>query len=133
MRVTKIIREYVEKTVGSLPKFKEHTPEEKEYEAMTEKVNTFVNNLDKEVDDYVNKKIAEFRANENIPEDIELINSHYTAIRKEYYGSQMRRAADRAREARVKAKNQAIEEILVSLELGGTRADLDNMIKALSE
>lgn len=133
MRVTKIIREYVEKTVGSLPKFKEATPEEKEYETLNEKVNTFVNNLDKMVDDYVSEKIAEFRANENIPEDIELTPSHYTAIRKECYKSKMRLTADRAREARVKAKNQAIEEILVSLELGGTRADLDNMIKALSE
>ena len=129
MRVTKIVREYIEEQVGKA--YATKTPEEIAMEKFNEMVSTFVNNLDKEIDTIVDNAIAQFRADNNVPNDFVINHSHYTAITKDTYNMAMRRDADKARDKRVKAKHNAIKDIILTLELGGTKADLDKMLKDL--
>ena len=129
MRVTKIVREYIEEQVGKV--YSTKTPEEIAMEQFNEMVGAFVINLDKEVNTMVDNAIAQFKADNNVPNDFVINHSHYTAITKDTWNMDMRREADKAREKRVKAKHNAIKDIILTLELGGTKADLDKMLKDL--
>lgn len=134
MRVTKIIKEYVEKTVSALPKFKDKTPEELAYKEMCAKIDSFKTGVADEVEHFVNEAIARFKAENNIPEDIEIkFQTSYYPISSSLWCSQIKCAADKSEKERATARNRAIEEILVNLELGGTKAELDEMLKALAE
>ena len=124
MRVTKIIREYVEKTVNTRLTFGE--PVEKFQEAK------------KAMDEYRAKaeedirKYAECRleaANRDLPEGFKLyIGSDHSIVRDSYYDAPLaKEAGAHEREIREKRK-QAIESILVELELGATKADLERLI-----
>ena len=129
MRVTKIVREYIEEQVGKV--YAEKTAEEKEYDFLCTKLNDFVNAIDNEVDHMVDEAIARFREENDIPLDVELKHSHYTAVKKETWGTQIRLKSDRAREKRVKERDEKVRDIILTLELGGTKADLDRMIAEL--
>lgn len=134
MRVTKIIREYVEKTVNALPKFKDKTTEEKAYDEIHSKIEAFKMGVADEVEAFVNEAIARFKEQNNIPNDIDIkFHSCYYPVQSSMYGSQIAKAHDKAKNDRTSAKYKAIEEILVNLELGGTRAELDEMLKKLAE
>ena len=130
MRVTKLIREYVEKTVSE--KFKTPTEKEVECQKLREKLSRFANIVDAEVHDFINQRIADFREQENIPQDITLKpRKYYVAVYYDITNSKIDIASDRAKDERIKRKNEAIENILLTLELGGTKADLDRMITEL--
>jgi hypothetical protein len=130
MRVTKLIREYVEKTVSE--KFKTPTEKEVEHQKLKDKLQQFASIVDAEVRDFVNQRIADFIEQENIPQDITLKPSgYYTAVKYDTANSQTSMTSNRARDERIKRKNEAIENILLTLELGGTKADLDRMIAEL--
>lgn len=130
MRVTKLIREYVEKTVSE--KFKTPTNKEVELQKLKDKLSQFANIVDDEVRDFVNQRIADFVEQENIPQDILLKPSgYYVAVKYDTANSEISMASNRARDERIKRKNEAIENILLTLELGGTKADLDRMIAEL--
>ncbi len=134
MRVTKIIRDYVEKTVSAMPKFKDKTPEELAYIEMQSKIVAFKEGVDDEVEHFVKEAIARFRAENNIPEDIEIkFQNSFHSISTSMWCSKIKAASDNSENARKSAKAKAIEEILVNLELGGTKAELDEMLKALAE
>ena len=134
MRVTKIIREYVEKTVSALPKFKNKTPEETAYDEMHSKIEAFKMGMADKVEVFVNEAIVRFKAQNNIPDDIDIkFHSCYYPVQSSMYGSQIAKAHDKAKNERTTAKHKAIEEILVNLELGGTRAELDEMLQKLAE
>lgn len=134
MKVTKIIRDYVEKTVSAMPKFKDKTPEELAYDEMQSKIIAFKEGVNDEVKHFVNEAIARFRAENNIPEDIEIKFYTYSSPVSSNMGcSKIKAASDTSERARTSAKVKAIQEILVNLELGGTKAELDEMLKALAE
>lgn len=137
MKVSKLIREYVEKSVAkAMPDRKEEVDEiQVEYEA-----------LEKDLDEYAKKRIAEFAEKHkgeirgyysgfgynNFEEEKEYlirnISVHTPSIRTklfdEIYEENKRLA---------KARRNAIEDILINLELGGTKADLDRMIAELGK
>lgn len=134
MRVTKIIRDYVEKTVSAMPKFKDKTPEELAYIEMQSKIMAFKEGVDDEVQHFVNEAITRFRTENNIPEDIEIkVQNSFYSVSTSMWGSKIKAASDKSENARKSAKVKAIEEILVNLELGGTKAELDEMLKTLAE
>ena len=134
MRVTKIIKDYVEKTVSAMPKFKDKTPEELAYKEMQSKINAFKTGIDDEVKHFVNEAITRFKTENNIPEDIEIeFRTCYCPVYTDMWSSKIKAASDQCENARKSAKVKAIEEILVNLELGGTKAELDEMLKALAE
>lgn len=137
MKVTKLIREYVEKSVAKAMPNKDEGKDEiqVEYEA-----------LEKDVLDYAKKRIAEFAEKHKGN-----IRGYYSGFgydefekEKEYLIGQIRvntpsirtKLSDEIYEENkrlAEARKNAIEDILINLELGGTKADLDKMIAELGK
>lgn len=127
MRVTKLIREYVEKKVReAYPK----SEAELIWAEKSRKVNEAITKANDIIEDYA-KKLGEeinfeFGLNEGYRikafEGRNWFGTSYHGDSEEYQAS--RKAEDERR----KKIAETIEEILISLELGGTRADLDEML-----
>ena len=127
MRVTKLIREYVEKKVKeAYPK----SEAEIHWEEKSNKVNEAITKANDLVEAYA-KKIGEeinfeFGLNEGYRikayEGRNWFSTSYYGDCEEYQAS---RKAENERQKKIA---ETIEEILISLELGGTRADLDEML-----
>ena len=124
MRVTKIIREYVEKTVNTrltfgepVKKFQEAKKAMEEYRARAEK----------DILKYAECQLE--AANRDLPEGFKLyIGSCNSIVRGSYCDAPLaNEACAHEREIREK-RRQAIESILVELELGATKADLERLI-----
>jgi hypothetical protein len=133
MRVTKLIREYVEKTIAEMPKFKDLTPVEQEYNALRSNLTDFQNSIDKEIDESVAEAIENFRLTHNLGADVKLEVSCYTKVNWSAYNSDLADKARAAERKRKEARNEAINEVLLSLELGADRKELDEMLKKLAE
>ena len=124
MRVTKIIREYVEKTINT--KLVYGAPKE-EYEAASKKLNDLGTEINEKVEAYAAQLIAE--AQPSLPEGFKLKLSNYNAVNWTSYDSPMYNKSQ-AHISEVKKKRAAaIESILVELELGATKADLERLIE----
>lgn len=133
MRVTKLIREYVEKSVGALPQYStEKTPEEIAFEECKNKVSDFERNLEDSIKAQVEREIKIFREENNIPDDISIERSSYRLLSWSTYASEISAKAQTAKNNKATAKRKAIDEILLNLELGATKKELEEMIKALA-
>ena len=133
MRVTKLIREYVEETVKAMPKFANLTPDEQKYKALQSNIADFQNAIDKEVDESVAEAIENFRITHNLGADIKLEVSCHTKVNWSAYNSDLADKARKAERERKGARDSAIKDILLSLELGADRKELDEMLKKLAE
>ena len=133
MRVTKLIREYVEEQVSAIPKFKNPTTEEQEYKALTSELSNFQNSTDKEIDESVAEAIENFRKVHNLGEDVKIEVSCHTKVTWSAYNSDLADKSRKAERKRKEARDNAIRDILLTLELGGTKAELDEMLKKLAE
>ena len=133
MRVTKIIREYVAKTVKAMPKFAEPTPEELEAKALNKKLNDFQSAMYDEIQHMVAEAVERFRKEQNIPNDVELKPTNYNTVSIGSYYAEYNVKSREAEQKRKSACANAIEEILVNLELGADRKELDEMLKKLAE
>ena len=133
MRVTKLIREYVEEQVGAIPKFKNPTPEEQEYKALTSNLSNFQDSVDKEIDESVAEAIKNFRIAHNLGKDVKIEVSCHTKVTWSAYNSDLADKSRKAERERKEARDNAIKEILLNLELGADRKALDEMLKKLAE
>lgn len=132
MRVTKLIREYVEKTVSE--KFnKQISPEEEALKNLEKRMSEFHSEVNKQVEELINNAIDMLIVDASIPEDVKktINNRQPSTIGYRIYNTDIDCKARKARDARNKARDEAIENILLTLELGGTKADLDRMIAEL--
>ena len=122
MRVTKIIRDYVEKTIKEKIPYGEPTQTYKQHsKALTD----LRDQLEEKVDAYAQELLAGIG---NLPEGFEIKRSHYCVFDCTSYRSPMY-DADQAHQRQVREKREAaIESILVELELGATKADLERLI-----
>ena len=118
MRVTKLIREYVEKSVKAMPKFAEPTPEEVEYKALCDKLGTFRTSLDEQIKEIVTKAIADFSSANNIPEDVKIDRSQYSATVPSAYCTKLADKARAAERKRKEAQEEAINEMNGKIPLG---------------
>ena len=128
MRVTKIIREYVEKTIREKIPYGEPTQIYKQHsKALTD----LRDQLEEKVNTYAQELLAGIG---NLPEGFEIKRSGYCIFDSTTYRSPMYNA-DQAHQRQVREKREkAIENILVELELGATKADLERLIsEAISE
>ena len=128
MRVTKIIKEYVEETVNGI------------YNPIIENCSKDYSEKKNEVEEILEKMVDEFNAaaKKVIKEHGFTIDSwngeekhiiNYTCnFGKKEYGS----ITDKRNELRDE-KRRKIQDILVNLELGGTKAELDEMLKNIRE
>ena len=136
MRVTKTIKDYVTRTVKEI--YSEPTEEEKAYSALEEEISVAVDEINKEFRPIIEKRLEEFNMAHNLDERTgglkfrnELICfsdfyelTHYSEIGK---------TAKEAKEAREKKIRDGIDHIILTLELGGNKADLDRMLNELKE
>ena len=127
MRVTRLIREYVEKKVNeSYPK----SVAELVYEEHGKKINEAITEANEKVYEYAKALAEELNIKYGFPADSNLrACDHYNSITNKYnYDSEIYQAYRKAKDERQKKIEEKIEEILLTLELGGSKADLDEML-----
>ena len=128
MRVTKIIREYVEETVNGI------------YDPIIGNCSKDYSSKKNEVEDILEKMVDEFdvAAKKVIKEHGFTINSwdgeekHIISYTCNFGKKEYELIADKRNELRDE-KRRKIQDILVNLELGGTKAELDEMLRALKD
>lgn len=123
MRVTKRITAHVEKQVNDGLPFGAPTID-------CEKAKDLLRNtaaeIEQKVDAYVAQLCAE--ANANLPEGFKVTNSNWNHVNHTWYNAPLVQAAEgHEKEIRQKRK-AAVESILLSLELGATKTDLERLI-----
>lgn len=127
MRVTKLIREYVEKRVNeSYPK----SVAELVWEEHSKSINSAITEANEKVFEFAKKLAEELNAQYGFPSDSCLSAcDHYNSIRNKYdYDAEIYKAFRKAKDERQQKIDEKIEEILLTLELGGSKADLDEML-----
>lgn len=124
MRVSKTVREYIEKQVASkFPKT--------DIELFQEQQEQIASKMNQEYYDRVEKAKAEIIA--SIAKEYE-IHEEEIVIRNNYgnvfstFNTPTAMKANTAKSERQKAMREKIDDIIVSLELGGTKADLEKML-----
>lgn len=123
MRVTKIIREYVEKTITAKMPYGEPTAE---YKAACSKMNELQTEVNHKVTEYA-KKLCE-EATAQLPEGFYVNLRSNFPITSNSYNSPLQCAAVSHERAMREKRAGAIESILLELELGATKADLERLI-----
>lgn len=124
MRVTKIIREYVEKTINAKLTYGAPT---QEYKEATAKMVDLCEDVNNKVVEYATKLCEE--ASAQLPEGFHIkLNNKYPVTQTSYNSPMQIAAGQHEREVREK-RQAAIETILVELELGATKADLERLIE----
>ena len=131
MRVTKLIREYVETEVEKA--YKEKTPDEVAYDHMCKDIGDFREKLTAEVENFINSAVASFREENNIPADVKIFKTDYTILTYKDWESDIRKKSEIARKQRTEQRDNKIKDILLNLELGATRAELDEMLKHIKD
>lgn len=125
MRVSKTVREYIEKQVASkFPK----TEEELNYEQLSNLVNLANQEYDKRMSQLKDKVVAELMEEYNFPQQVLCKNSSIGYNQFTTWNTQVKQDSDNARRVREKAVQEKIDDIIVTLELGGTKADLEKML-----
>ena len=128
MRVTKIIREYVEETVNGI------------YDPIIGNCSKDYSEKKNEVEDILEKMVDEFNvaAKKVIKEHGFTIDSwngeekHIIGYTCNFGREEYKSITDKRNELRDE-KRRKIQDILVNLELGGTKAELDEMLKNIRE
>lgn len=123
MRVTKIIREYVEKTVTNALPF--GAPREN-YIAADRELNDLRDRLEEQVDTYAKELVANIN---NLPEGFTIKRTHNCIFSASSWNSPMHCASNTHQKEIRDKRAAAIERILVELELGATKADLERLIE----
>lgn len=138
MRVTKLIKEYVEEEVrNALANYKEE-----ELKVLKEKdaeIKEYINNINEKLRNE-NKKIIEeiiqkFDIKDNEPDNRyrHSLETRYDPIEYNSYYTTLRKEIDKIDQERRTKINETIKNILIELELGATKKDLDQMIKDLGK
>ena len=123
MRVTKIIREYVEKTVTA--KMPYGAPME-EFQVANKELNDLCDRLEKQVEDYADELLNGI---DNLPEGFTIKRTNNCIFSASSWNSPMH-CASNAHQKEIRNKRAAaIERILLELELGATKADLERLIE----
>ena len=125
MRVSKTVREYIEKQVAS--KFAK-SENELQYEQDNQLVaiaNDEYHQLIKQASEEITKQLV---AKHNIAEDMVEEKSSYSYAPFSTWKSKIRELADKDRRARTEEQVKKVNDIIVTLELGGTKADLEKML-----
>lgn len=130
MRVTKTIKDYITKQVEArIP-----MPEDTEYRRLKKALNEATKQANEKLAEMARQMEQEIKVQLGVPEDwIDKRNIEYhpNSINFNDYNSKLY-IAERAAQKEVKNRRaEAIENILVELELGGDRAKLEELLGAL--
>lgn len=133
MKVTRLIREYVAEQVAA--KYPE-TEAEKQYKEKLARIRNKEEELNKKIKDYA-LDLCE-QANKDLDIDNWEREDHfhlynYCSYISDGYNNPYARNLNSLKEERTKKINEAVKNILVNLELGATKAELDMMLRKLGE
>lgn len=123
MRVSKIIREYVEKTITEKMPYGKPDTDYKEAAAQMQAQRKLLN---EQVTAYAASLVK--AANATLPEGFNLIIANGDKITSTDYRAPLREESEKHRHEVREKRSKAIETILVELELGATKADLERLI-----
>ena len=131
MRVSKTVREYIEKKVSEKVNAK-YDAERIEAERQNKVINDFWNNFSEEFEALAKERVNKFLEENSFAERgaRETIMSYYSgviSIADRHMTSSVHNWRNRAR-TEIKEK---VEDIIVTLELGGTKEDLERMINEI--
>ena len=127
MRVSKVVREYIEKQVcAKYPK----TENEIAYSKLVDSVNTanqeYEQLMEQASKEIANKLMAKYGFNKKVYRE-----KRYSYLPFDTWGTQERQTSDIDQQNRRVAIRNKIEDIIVNLELGGTKADLEKMLSEI--
>lgn len=127
MRVTRLIKDYVEKSVkANYPK----SVAELVYEEHSNSLDEAVAEANERIFEFAEKVAEELNVKYGFPADSNLRAVQRGSMARRYnYDAEMYQEYRKARDERHQKIEEKIDEILLTLELGGTKADLDEMIK----
>ena len=136
MRVTKTIKDYVTRMVEEI--YSEPTEEEKAYSALKEVVSAEIDRLNEKFKPMIKEEIKAFNTIHGLDKRTGGIRfrDNYICIYDSYdlaSATEIGQKAQEARRARRIKINEAIENIILTLELGGNKADIDRMLSELKE
>ena len=136
MRVTKTIKDYVTRMVEEI--YSEPTEEEKAYSALKEAISAEIDRLNEKFKPMIKEEIKAFNTIHGLDKRTGGIRfrDSYICIYDSYdleSNTEIGQKALEARRARRIKINEAIENIILTLELGGNKADLDRMLNELKE
>lgn len=136
MRVTKTIKDYVTRMVSEI--YSEPTEEEKAYSALKEAISAEVDRLNEKFKPMIKEEIKTFNTIHGLDKRTGGIRfrDSYICIYDSYdlkSTTEIGQKAEEAERARRIKINEAIENIILTLELGGNKADLDRMLNELKE
>lgn len=125
MRVSKTVREYIEKQVANkMPK----TENELQYDKVEQTINKANEQFHKLMEQAKEKVVEQLQKEYGLSTDMVMEKSHYSYSPFGSWNTEIRQKADTDRQNRRAKINQKIEDIIVNLELGGTKADLEKML-----
>lgn len=130
MRVTKTIREYIEDSVKTAITESTPMPANEEYKRIQTLVTDFAETLTATMEEYAKKHIADFCTEQNLPKGF-LTVTGFRLINYNLFNSEWDCAARAERQARDKRIEDTVKDIILDLELGGTRADLEKKLSEL--
>lgn len=123
MRVTRLIREYVEKTVTERISYGEPTKAFEEAKKLMEEERVAA---ERDIKAYAKMRLG--NVNDRMPDDFKIYLTSSGIVYSSYYNAPLANAA-REHEREVQNKRrEAIDNILLNLELGATKADLERLI-----
>lgn len=124
MRVSKVVKEYIEKQVNArYPK----TENEIAYSKLVDSINSanqeYERLMEQASKEIVKKLMLKYGFNDGVYKE-----KRYSYLPFETWGTQERQANDIDLQNRRVLIREKIEEIIITLELGGTKADLEKML-----
>ena len=131
MRVSKTVREYIEKKVSEKVSAK-YDAERIEADRQNKAINDFWNNLSEELEALAAERVDKFLEKNSFAErgpGSLIVSTYYNviSIADRHMNSSVHNWKNRAR-TEIKEK---VEDIVVTLELGGTKEDLERMISEI--
>jgi hypothetical protein len=124
MRVSKTVREYIEKQVASkFPKTEIELYQEQQEQIASQMNQEYYDRVEKAKADIIVELAQEYKIHE---EEIAIRNNYGNVFST--FNTPTAMKANTAKSERQKAVNAKITDIIVALELGGTKADLEKML-----
>ena len=129
MKVSKTVREYIERQVASkFPKTEIELYQEQQEQIASKMNQEYQESVEWAKADIIKNLAEEYKIDEN--EIVIRPNSSYGNVFSTF-NTPTAMKANTAKMQRQKAINEKIDEIIVTLELGGTKADLEKMLTEL--
>lgn len=128
MRVSKTVREYIEKQVANKFAKSENELQYEQDSYIVAIANDEYHQLMKKASEEITKQLV---AKHNIAEDMLEERSSYSYSPFGTWKTKIRELADKDRRVRQEEQNKKVNDIIVTLELGGTKADLEKMLSEI--